>query len=75
MKDLGGFAETVKVDRRDKRAQAGQIENHRLANLINDFKTARCCEAREPSRLSRLFDGCRDDYVANAVPIRLGRRP
>ena len=75
MKDLGSLAETVEVDRRDKRAQAGQIENHRLANLINDFKTARFCEASEPSGLSRLFDGCRDHYGANAVRIRLGRRP
>jgi hypothetical protein len=29
VKDLGSFAETVEVDRRDKRAQAGQIGNHR----------------------------------------------
>ena len=52
MKDLGSFAETVKVHRRDKRAQASQIENHRLANLINDFKTARFCGTREPSKLA-----------------------
>jgi hypothetical protein len=52
MKNLGSFAKTVKVNRRDKRTQAGQIENHRLANLIKDFKTARFYRAREPSKLA-----------------------
>jgi len=67
-------SETIKFYRRNKRAQAGQIESHRLANLINDFKTARFYGASEPSRLPRLSYGCGDHHVANAVPVRLGRR-
>ena len=73
LKRQGKIIEAIKVYRGNKRAQAGQVENHRLANLINDFETARFYRAIEPSRLSRLFDGCGDHYVANAVSIRLGR--
>jgi hypothetical protein len=57
MKALGSLAETVKIHRRDKRAQAGQIENHRLANLINDFETARYSHVTEPSRMKLRFSG------------------
>jgi len=51
MEKLCGAAETVKVNRCNERAQGGQIKNHRLANLINDFKTAHFYGAAELHRL------------------------